>query len=176
MNDLLFDGEETITALRALADLLQEARVPHQEIIIVGGSYLAILNLRRATRDVDSITRIAFATKQAIAEIGRAHGYDAEWLNDAAASFYPIGLTIDHCTVLFKHPALTVLGPSADWIFLMKLDAARTVDFPDLQKLWAHTGFRNADEAVERFKLAYPMSPDDPYLTEFVNEIIQSAK
>jgi hypothetical protein len=176
MSDLLFDGEETITALRALADLLEEARVPHQDIIIVGGSYLAILNLRRATRDVDSITRVESATKQAIADVGHARGYDAEWLNDAAASFYPIGLTIDHCTVLFEHPALTVFGPSADWIFLMKLDAARTIDLPDLQKLWVHTGFRDADEAVERFRLAYPMSPDDPYLTEFVSEIVRSAK
>jgi hypothetical protein len=176
MTDLVFDGEETLDALRALADLLQNLGAAHQEIIIVGGSYLAIKNLRQATRDVDSVTRVEFATKRAIAEIGQSRGYEADWLNDAAASFYPIGLTVDHCTVLLEHPSLTVLGPSADWIFLMKLDAARAIDLPDLQKLWAHTGFLNAFEVVERFKEAYPMSPTDPYLITYVEEIIQAAK
>ena len=87
MTDLLFDGEETIAALRALADLLHSRAAPHQEIIIVGGSYLAIRNLRQASRDVDSVTRVESATKQAVAEIGQSRGYEREWLNDAAASF-----------------------------------------------------------------------------------------
>ena len=87
----------------------------------------------------------------------------------------PIGLTVDHCTVLFEHPALTVLGPSADWIFLMKLDAGRAIDLPDLRRLWKHTGFKNAAEATERFNEAYPMSPDDPFLVDYVEQIVQSA-
>jgi hypothetical protein len=77
-------------------------------------------------------------TKQAIVEIGQQHGYSSHWLNDHAAAFRPIGLTTEDCTIVFDHPALTILGPST-WIFLMKLYAGRTIDHRDLTRLWPLT-------------------------------------
>ena len=38
MPELLFDGKETLAALRAHADLLATRTVRHQTLIIVGGS------------------------------------------------------------------------------------------------------------------------------------------
>jgi hypothetical protein len=51
--ELLFDEKETLAALHALADLLATRTVEHQTLIIVGGSYLALNNLRESTCDID---------------------------------------------------------------------------------------------------------------------------
>jgi hypothetical protein len=175
MADFLFDGEATRDALKALAELLALRGVEHQTLILVGGSYLALHNLRESTRDIDSVTRLESATKDAIAEIGERRGYAADWLNDNAAAFRPAGLTTEECNILFDQSALTVLGPSADWIFTMKLYAGRTVDHDDLIRLWPHTGFIRSVEAVERLRSAYPFAPNDPYLEQFIESIRRRA-
>jgi hypothetical protein len=175
MHEFLFNSEATLDALQGLADLLADRSTQHQTLIIVRGSYLALHNLRHATRDVDSITRITAETKRAIADIAKQRNYAPEWLNDAAAAFYPIGLLLEDCSPLFEHRALTVVGPTPDWIFLMKLFAGRTVDQDDLRRLWPHTSFGDAAEVVERYSAAYPFSPDDPFLAEYVEEIIRSS-
>ena len=136
MPEFLFDGKQTLAALHSLADLLATRAVDHQTLIVVGGSYLALHELRESTRDIDSVTRLDEVTKQAILEIAQQHRYPNNWLNDAAAAFRPTGLGIENCAVLFEHQALTILGPSADWIFLMKLYAGRTIDHQDLSRLW----------------------------------------
>ena len=171
MHEFLFDGKATLAALRSLADLLAARAVEHQTLIIVGGSYLALNDLRESTRDIDSVTRLQAVTKQAISEIGQQHGYANDWLNDSAAAFRPSGLRIEDCTVLFYHHALTILGPTADWIFLMKLYAGRTIDHQDLTRLWPRTKFRNSDEVIERFYDAYPFAPEDPYLADYIEAI-----
>ncbi len=176
MPEFLFDGKETLAALRSLADLLATQAVEHETLIIVGGSYLALNDLRESTRDIDSVTRLQAATKRAILEIGQQHGYASDWLNDAAAAFRPTGLRIEDCAVLFEHQALTILGPSADWIFLMKLYAGRTVDHQDLTRLWPHTKFDTSNEVIERLRDAYPLAPDDPYLGEYVDVIRRRAE
>jgi transposase len=50
----------------------------------------------------------------------------------------------------------------------MKLEAARTVDRPDMIKLWPHTGFESARAAVSRYRDAYPHAAEDEYLERFV--------
>jgi hypothetical protein len=59
-------------------------------------------------------------------------------------------------------------------IFLMKLYAARAVDYDDMIAIWPLTGFVSVDHACEQFWLAYPQAPDDPHLAEFVNGIARS--
>ena len=57
MPEFLFDGKATLAALLSLAGLLAARAVGHQTLIIVGGSYLALNDLRESTRDIDSVTR-----------------------------------------------------------------------------------------------------------------------
>ena len=80
-----------------------------------------------------------------------------------------------HCSTLYDHEALTVLGPSADWVFLMKLYAGRAVDHDDLIKLWPRCGFASVEDAVRRYWDAYPHAADDEYLVNYVREIAQAA-
>ena len=107
----------------------------------------ALNDLRESTRDIDSVTRLQAVTKQAISEIGQQHGYANDWLNDSAAAFRPSGLRIEDCTVLFDHHALTILGPTADWIFLMKLYAGRTI-CPTASKVVGSTSARQRTEGL----------------------------
>jgi hypothetical protein len=167
------DRERMLVVLADLDRTLDARDLPHQELITVGGSYLAMVRLRAATMDVDVVTRLTEATRAAIGEVAGRHGLGPRWLNDSAAVFRPAGLTVASCTPVFEGSALRVLTPSADWVFLMKMYAGRLVDRPDLVKLWPHTGFATAAEAVERYWDAYPHAPDDAHLDGFVENIIR---
>ena len=170
MPEFLFDGNATLAALRHLPTCSPPEPLS-TNLIIVGGSYLALNDRRESTRDIDSVTRLEAVTKKAILEIGQRHGYANDWLNDSAAAFRPSGLTIEDCTVLFEHQALTILGPTPDWIFRMKLYAGRTIDHQDLTRLWPHTKFRNSTDVIERFYDAYPFAPENHYLADYIDTI-----
>jgi hypothetical protein len=68
-------------------------------------------------------------------------------------------------TALFERMSLIVLGPPADFVFLMKLFAARAVDYDDMVALWPSCSFGSADDAVSRFHAAYPHVERDPHLS-----------
>lgn len=63
MSDALFDRETVLDCLQTLAGLLAERGVPHQSIILIGGSYLALQDLRESTRDVDTVTHLDSVTR-----------------------------------------------------------------------------------------------------------------
>lgn len=167
----LFDRAAVLDGLEALAFVLGQRSVPHQTLAVIGGSYLALLGLREATRDVDTITRLNEQTRRAIDDVARSKGLEPRWLNDAAIAFTPIGLTSAHCSPVFAHKALTVVLPSPDWVFLMKLYAARAVDYQDLVALWPLCEFSSPADAVEKFWLAYPHASDDDFLIDYVAQI-----
>lgn len=171
----LFDREMLLAALAKLDQALEAREVEHQELIVVGGSYLALADLRQSTRDVDTITRLIASVRAAIDEVGADVGFPPGWLNDRAAGFAPSGLGVEHCSPAFEGLALTVLVPSADWIFLMKLYSARTIDRPDMIKLWPLARFESAAAAVERYWDAYPHAPTDDFLKSFVASIADAA-
>jgi len=171
-----FDRARLLSALASLDEALQAQDLPRQDLIVVGGSYLALAHLRDSTMDVDVVTRLTEVTRRAVAEVADRHGVSAQWLNDHAATFRPHGLTAEHCTTVVDGVALRVLAPSADWIFLMKMYAGRLVDRPDLVRLWPHTGFTTPADAVARYWQAYPHAPEDPYLAGFVTEILRQVR
>jgi hypothetical protein len=176
LNRLLFDRERMLAALDSLDRKLEAHGQPHQQLIVVGGSYLALAELRQSTRDIDVATRLTKATRQAVHDVAADKGLAPRWLNDDAAVFTPKGMTKEHCVRVFAGFALTVLAPSADWIFLMKLYAARAVDHKDLIRLWPLTGFATAEEAIARYWQAYPHAPADDDLEVYVADIVEHAK
>lgn len=167
----LFDRELMLEVLRGLDERLDKP----QRVVVVGGSYLALAELRESTRDVDVATRLTDATRRAVEEVAAERGLAPRWLNDDAAVFLPKGLTEDECESVFDGDQLTVVAPSADWIFLMKLYAARAVDRADMVRLWPYTGFDDVETAIERYKDAYPYAPADEDLPEFLADIAAQA-
>ncbi len=89
--------------------------------------------------------------------------------------FTPIGLDVDECEVLYQHSHLTVLGPPADQVFLMKLLAGRAPDHDDMTVLWPRCGFADAQAAVDAYYAAYPFEERDPHLVDYVQQIAEQA-
>jgi len=123
-------------------------------LVVVGGSYMALHDLRDSTADVDSVTRLSDEIKAVITTIATRHGLRPDWLNDNAAMFSPAGLNEDDCDVLFQHTNLTILGPPASQVFLMKLSASRAPDHDDMIALWPYCTFGEAAAAVDAYYLA----------------------
>jgi hypothetical protein len=86
-------------------------------LVVVGGSYMALHDLRESTADVDSLTKLSEDLKAIVRVVGDRHGLRATWLNDSAAMFAAVGLDVDECEVLYQYSHLTVLGPPPDQVF-----------------------------------------------------------
>ena len=71
---------------------------------------------------------------------------------------------------------VTVVVPSADVVFLMKLNASRgPVDRHDMVALWQLCTFATPQATVDAFYSAYPMEPVDEYLGGYVADIMSDA-
>lgn len=176
MDDLLFTRTDIIANLTAVADVLAEQGDQQGTLVVVGGSFLALQGLRMSTADVDTVTRIDESLRLAIDTIAKRQGLRPDWLNDSARPFAPAGLKLEDCTLLLDHPALRVLGPPPDFIFLMKLYAARAPDYDDMVALWPYCSFGTAGVAVDRLRAAYPHdTEEDPYLADYVQRIVVTA-
>ncbi|MGH9918386.1 MAG: DUF6036 family nucleotidyltransferase [Nitrososphaerales archaeon] len=172
MPEGLFDKAEILAHLGEVADLLATERHPQATLVVVGGSYLVLHDLRAmGTSDVDSIERLTQALRSAVERVALENDLSTDWLNDRAAMFAPVGFERSDCSVLFEHSALLVLGPKPDWVFLMKLHASREVDRDDMVALWPRCSFTSPEEAAERYKAAYPHEQDDPYLAGYIAEL-----
>jgi hypothetical protein len=162
-----------IEILRYLGEVADELAVRHLvcRVVVVGGSYLALHDLRESTADVDSVSKLTDEVRAVVREVGQRHGLRADWLNDSAMTFAPVGLDLDECELLFEHSNLTVVGPSPDQVFLMKLLASRAPDHDDMTVLWPRCGFADAQAAVDAYYLAYPFEGHDPHLVDYVQQI-----
>lgn len=168
----MLSGDDILDLLGLVADRLEKSvGVEPATLVVVGGSFMALHGLRAGTADVDTITRIDDRLRGVVEEVAAARDLRPDWLNDRAAAFAPLGLDIKSCTTLFERSSLVVLGPPADVVFLMKLFAARTVDYDDMVALWPSCSFGSADDAVGRFHAAYPHVERDPHLVAFVQGI-----
>jgi hypothetical protein len=144
-------------------------------LVVVGGSYMALRDLRESPMDVDSVTRLAQDFRAVVRTIADRHGLRSDWLNDSAAGFTPAGLRVEDCEVLYEHKHLTLLGPPSTQVILMKLLAGRTADHDDMVALWPSCRFVNAQSAVDAYYVAYPFEEHDPYLVDYVQQIADLA-
>jgi len=174
--DALFDKPTILLALGAVAARLEAQGAEPGGLIVVGGSFMALHGLRESTRDVDTVTRITATIRVALDAVAAEHGFEADWLNDRAAMYLPQGLVEEACEVLLEHPRLRVLGPPSDYVFVMKLYAARGgVDHDDMVRLWPRCTFTTPDEAVALYWEAYPHAPYDESLADYVAQIASEA-
>lgn len=176
MPDILFSREDIISNLREVAEILATAGHPQVRLIVVGGSYLAFQGLRDATRDVDTITQLDEAVREAVREVAARRGLTPAWLNEHARPWKPAGLREQDCDVLLEHPNMVVLGPPPDQVFLMKLSASRVADVSDMVALWPRCTFLDSGDVVRQFYAAYPNEEPDPYLGDYVQTIISTTQ
>lgn len=168
----LLDRKTILAYLQELATALASGE--QHRIVMVGGSFLALHDLREATHDIDSIKRLDPELRAAAAAVAARHDLNPHWLNDNASLFAPQGLHEDMCTPVIDRPRLLVLEPPARYVFAMKLFSTRVADTADLQPLWALTGFESAEQAVTFMESCYPHAEPDPYLAAFLREHVVS--
>lgn len=171
MPDVPLDRDAILRHLSEVAEELGAAD-PGHVVVVVGGSLLALRDVRTTTTDVDSLIRLDAELKAAIATVGERHGLSSFWLNDSAAAFRPQTFEEGACEVLLESGRLTVLGAPLEQVFLMKLYAARAADYDDLVSLWPLCTFGSPEEAVKQFGAAYPHLEADPYLVDFVRGLV----
>lgn len=168
----LLDAESIRAYLLEVADVLGDDGPPCL-LVIGGGSLLALHDLRASTWDIDSITKLDEPLREAASIVAARHGLSPHWLNDRAAMFWPAGLNEAMCSTVLQHRRLLVLEPPLRFIFVMKLEANRIADQVDMRKLWPQTGFANPQEAADLWHAAYPHHDPDPYLADYVAQLIR---
>jgi hypothetical protein len=91
---------EIVAHLGELADELARRDLVCR-LVVVGGSYLALHDLRESTADIDSLTKLTAEVQVAVRQIAGRHGLRTDWINDSAMPFTPTGLELDECEVLY---------------------------------------------------------------------------
>jgi hypothetical protein len=166
-----FDRTTILAHLEELNTELAGVGASRVELLVVGGSYLALRDLRRATRDIDTARRLGDDARRAAATIAERHQLSSQWLNDESEAFLPADFDDARADVVVEHSHLIVGVPHPDDVFVMKLNASRGEgDLADMIRLWPRCSFRSAAEAVARYATAYPREVDDPDLAEYVAE------
>jgi len=145
-------------------------------IVIVGGALMAFRNLRESTTDIDTVSHIGSELSAAISKVARSRHLPEHWLNQSAKAFAPNTLLDVELHNVLKRGRLKVLGVSNELLFLMKLNSNRQRDHDDLLRIWPMTAFMNADQVLRVYHTAYPMSRSDPYLLDWLEDIIKTAE
>lgn len=126
------------------------------EICVVGGAAMALaFNARLSTHDVDAIFSPKMDVQISAIDIGKKHGLDVDWLNDAVRVFMP-DVTPKSKKIILKLSNLLVWSPDASYLLAMKSISARPTDIRDIKFLIAKLGLKDAKEVFETIKHYYP--------------------
>ncbi len=145
------------------------------QVVMVGGAWMLWHSQRKSTRDVDSARTLDPELDSAIRKVAERQNLSNGWLNDSAAAFWPSNASYEACDVVYKNPNLEVRTPDPDVIFVMKLNRADPQDREDLVSLWPLCGFGDPEAAVAEFRNAYPHSPEDEYLANYIADVAGDA-
>ncbi len=132
--------------------------------------------MRDSTEDIDSISTADDSLRDAIGEIVTERGLPRRWLNNHAYGFRPEGLSEEDCVVMLSGNGLVVLLPPPEWIFVMKLYAARVGDYEGMIALWPSCAFDSPQQAVALYESAYPHAPGDPGLPGYISRNRQQGR
>ena len=173
----LFNSEIIVRLLQAVNEQLEELCAEKQEIVIVGGSSLALMGLRESTRDIDLVTAIDDSLLAAIIQVANAFQISENWMNNSARFFAPRNTSLDHCAIFLDLSKLRIHFLHTDDLFVMKLYASRgPIDFLDLVLLWPLCTFAEAKSAVNHYWDLYEGAYPDEFLEEYVQRIIDQAR
>lgn len=164
------DAQRVRALLQELSDRL-DARGVQAQLFVVGGAAMALAyDQDRLTRDVDALFVPAPIVRQIAEEISAAHGFEPDWLNDAAKGFLP-GDDARPVTV-FESESLLVQVPSPEYLLAMKLHASRDErDLDDAATLFNRLGYTTAQQCIDLLADTYPVAqllPRHRYVAEDV--------
>ena len=155
------------------------ARGQNAQLFVVGGAAMALAyDARRTTRDIDAAFEPSTVVREITAVIGRNHGLQNDWLNDAAKGFMP-GNDESPRTV-FASNSLLVQVPSPEYLLAMKIHSGRGQrDIDDAVHLYNIAGYTDAEQVIELLERTYParlLLPRHQYVAQNVAEQAQATR
>lgn len=138
-----------------LNEKLKQANITG-EICIVGGAAMTLAyNARIATNDIDAVFDPKLDIQVLAMDVGKEHGMDIDWLNDAVKIFLPDSKPKAK-KILFRLSNLFIWSPEAPYLLAMKCISARPVDIRDIQFLIHLLKITDAKRVFEVIKEYYP--------------------
>ena len=148
-----------------------DARGQTAQLFVVGGAAMALAyDDGRLTRDVDAVFAPTSIVRELTEELARRHGFENDWINDAAKGFLP-GQDENPRTV-FESEALLVQVASPEYLLAMKLHSGRVErDIDDAVKLYDLVGYTTVEQGLALLEEKYPpgqLLPRHRYIVEDV--------
>jgi hypothetical protein len=163
-------AEEITQYLTELNDELRQMDIKG-EVSLYGGAVMCLAyKARPATKDIDAIFEPIREIRRAAQRISERHHLRKDWLNLAVKIF----LAEHKKTVLMDLSNLQVLIPEGDYLFAMKVLAARreTDDLTDIKFLIDRLNITSVDEAVEIVRNYYPKKHVKEATRFFLEELL----
>ena len=129
-------------------------------------------NGRKSTKDVDAVFSPASTIRKIAAEVGKLHGIDEDWLNDAAKGFLE-GTFKRNDLLNYSH--LRVWVPEPKYMLAMKCLSARwdTLDRKDVIFLLELLQLKSAPSVFAIIESYYPKKRILPKTQFFIEEIFE---
>jgi hypothetical protein len=160
MPGALLDHGDLVDGLRELIARAHQAGIRGARVYIVGGAALRLAHFERdATMDIDARIHGIEELQPIIDDIGRARGWEPDWLNDNAAQFIPgYGAKVDWSPV-YDGEAISIWVAPADVLLAMKLKAMegrRGRDELDVARLMAANNITTVEGAEDLLESFFP--------------------
>jgi hypothetical protein len=146
------------------------------ELLMIGGAVMTVLyDARPATQDVDGIFHPTQPLRDIIKKLGRKHGLDDDWMNDASKGVIQ-KIEEDRRIIIFEGKNFSVYSPSREYLLATKILASRRGrDYDDIKLLIDQCQITTVDECLEIVERYFPRWAIDPRSQFAVEEIIASA-
>ena len=140
-------------------DTIMAQRGIKGEVCLFGGAVMVLaFCARQSTRDVDAVFAPAAAIREAVAEVGREHGWAEDWLNDGVKGFVSARQNVQDAGL--NLPNLSVTMPVPAYLLAMKCMAARVEqgsrDMEDVKFLIRRLGLPDPEAVLTIVEDYYP--------------------
>ena len=164
--------EDLLDALRELAAIMQ-LRGQRGRIYVVGGAAMMLAHsVNRATRDIDAAFEEGYsAIIDAARDVAERRGWPRSWLNEGATVYMP-RRDQRHGSIIFDHPALTVVAATAEHMLAMKATAARPVDRQDVEALLQQCNYTSLAQVEAVVEATFPDEPLGERQRQWITAII----
>jgi hypothetical protein len=141
-------GDELLSALRRLGEILYRRGVTADLYVFGGAAMVLAYQARVATRDIDAVFVPDTEVLDAAREVARERGWPRTWLNDQASA-YVSALPDQDRRLVLEAPGIRCMAASPERLLAMKVLAARRAqDAGDIRFLANLLGLTGVEQVL----------------------------
>ncbi|MHB1782800.1 MAG: hypothetical protein ACYCTE_08935 [Acidimicrobiales bacterium] len=165
--------EQILAALSEIAEQLATSGVRGYVHVVGGAAIVLRYGTRELTQDVDAAFYPAHAVRAVATVVARRRGFDAEWLNDGAKAFLPLGTEQPEWLSIVRAGGFEVAIADPRCTLAMKIRASRARrDESDIETLLGACGVTSVAEALEIYEAYYPEDPLKPQAVPLLDGVL----